>query len=91
MRRVVFCLVALIYLMQIQLDCHGDVIKCGCMYTDSLVVEVAPAVNDALHGCQYSAAAIRNRFASAAQGASDVVRAQVKDVGAWLEHALENA
>ncbi len=81
----------MIYLMQIQLDCHGDVIKSGCMFTDSLVVEVAAAVNHALNGCQYSAPAIRNRFAAAADGAADVVRAQVKDVGAWLQHALENA
>jgi hypothetical protein len=79
-----------ISVFQIQLDCHGDIISSGCMYTDSLVVEVAPAVNSALKGCQYSAAGLRNRFTAAAESAAEIVRPQVLDVGAWLEQAVEN-
>jgi hypothetical protein len=60
------------------------------MFTDSLIVEVAPAVNAALKDCQYSVAGIRSSFAVAAESASEVVRPQVQDVGAWLEQALEN-
>jgi hypothetical protein len=74
----------------VQLDCHGDVITSGVMYTDSLVVEVAPAVNSALSGCQYNVTALRDNFAAAALSTVDAARQQVLDVGAWLQHTLEN-
>ncbi len=60
------------------------------MYTDSLVVEVADVVNAALKGCQYNVTAIRERFAAAAVSAADTARQQVQDVGAWLQHTLDN-
>jgi hypothetical protein len=72
------------------LDCHGDVITSGVMYTDSLVVEVAAAVNSALNGCQYNVTALRESFAAAARSTVDTARQQVQDVGAWLQHTLEN-
>jgi hypothetical protein len=60
------------------------------MYTDSLIVEVSPVVNSALRGCKYSVDGIRQNFAVAAQGASEFVRPQVQDVGAWLAETLQN-
>ena len=71
------------------LDCHGDVISSGTMYTDSLVADVAPVVNAALQGCNYSVAGVRDRFAAVAESAAEDVRPQVQDVGAWLAQALE--
>ncbi len=77
-------------LFQIQLDCHGDVISSGFMYTDSLVVEVAPVVSAALTGCKYSVKGIREKFLAAAESTTDAARLQVQDVGAWLEDGLDN-
>ncbi len=82
--------VSVISVFQIQLDCHGDMISSGYMYTDSLVIEVAPAVNAALRGCQYSATGLRDRFTAAAESAAEIVQPQVLDVGAWLEQSVEN-
>jgi hypothetical protein len=60
------------------------------MYTDSLVVEVAPIVNAALKGCKYSVNGLRENFAAAAESTTNAARPQVQDVRAWLEGALEN-
>ena len=60
------------------------------MYTDSLVTDVAPAVNAALQGCKYNVTSVRESFAAAAESAAEDARPQVHDVGKWLVQAMEN-
>ena len=44
----------------------------------------------ALKGCKYSANALRENFAAAAESITNAARPQVQDVRAWLEGAREN-